>query len=198
MILQYGDYKLELFFFVDSNLPEPAQGQFSAMTETSQHLGQFTLLSLYQDFTFQELSNCALIRFDLSFKYYLRNHGTVYIPSTFPPDQFIFQFFSVDIVTTDFIQLHNIYLTEEGTPADTHKYRDHQSSFYYTNAVNAFNNNGVLRLRFGEAAEILKLRVGLDDVQLYATCVDPHFEQPHEEPQHQGAPPHNDNEDNDK
>jgi len=165
-------------FFAESNLPPPPQGEIAMMNAAASGV---SLVGLYQTFTWSDYSQCAFVKFDVSFQYFLRNRLSYYDPGTLFPTDPDTQVFRVDILDTAFAHLSNIYITDVGTPATTVTYKKHHSSFYVSTAANT-NDVEFLRLRFGIRAT--RLRVGVDDVSVHATCLNfpsDHHEEHHEE-----------------
>jgi len=171
-------------FYSDiDDLPVPPEGQYAAMTASD---NGFARIGISQDFNFGEFSQCLFVKFEVSFKYFYRNDAPNFIPGKIFGPPGTAQVFRVDILNTFNVGLHNLFITDSQSPQNTGgKYKKYHGSFYMTNAINAIQYD-TLRLRFGERANIARLRVGIDDIHVTASCVDFPHEEHHEEGGHLG------------
>jgi len=121
-------------------------------------------VALYQYVDISKHRECANIKFDLSFKYFYRSYESHFD---------LFHFFSVDIrnVFTPWISLHNSYVTRYFAPRTTDDHwLEHHDSFFYSNAINSFPLDTIIVSFVQASLPFHRLRVGVDDVRLTASC----------------------------
>eukprot|EP01091_Cochliopodium_minus_P008170 TRINITY_DN180_c0_g1_i7.p1 TRINITY_DN180_c0_g1~~TRINITY_DN180_c0_g1_i7.p1 ORF type:complete len:325 (+),score=54.62 TRINITY_DN180_c0_g1_i7:39-977(+) len=160
-----GDWRIQErshYFYSEIDVPYPPEGIQAAMVASPSSL---SAASISQVVDLSQFSSCTAIKFELSFKYFYRNYADDFVVAPLP-----LQFFSATINRLNVIlPIHIAYITAPGLPKSTgNEYIRHKSEFLVSTGINSTPLSS-FRVVFGQGS-LIRLRVGIDDVQLTGRC----------------------------